>query len=77
MLAVKISRAQASHNSPVLSRSSMSTQMSPSSSTIHGDGTSTIQNQRLLNCVPKELESLMVFVYALVMLIVSVFIYVE
>jgi hypothetical protein len=70
MLAVKISRAQASHNSSVLLHSSMSTPMPPSSNM-------SVQNQRLVNCVPKELESLMVFVYVLVILIVSAFIYVE
>ena len=70
MLAVKISRAQASHNSPVLLNPSMSIPMAPNPNM-------SVANIRLLNCVPKELESLMVFVYVLVFLIISVFIYME
>ena len=70
MLAVKISRAQASHNSPVLLHSSMSNPRLLRRNL-------SVQSQRIVNCVPKELESLMVFVYVLVILIVSVFIYVE
>ena len=70
VLAVKIRRSQESHNSPVLLNPSMSILMAPNSNM-------SVANIRLLNCVPKELESLMVFVYVLVILIVSVFIYVE
>jgi hypothetical protein len=70
MLAVKISRVQASHNNPVSLHPTVSIPMSSSPSM-------SVANARLLNCVPKELESLMVFVYVLVLLVISVFIYME
>jgi hypothetical protein len=70
MLAVKISHFQASHNNQVSLHPSMSNPMSSSPNM-------SVANVRLLNYMPKELESLMVVVYVLLLLIISVFIYIE
>ena len=70
MLAVIIGRRQASHNSPVALHPSMSIQR-PSSQSV------SVASIRLLNYVPKEMESMMVFGYGLLIVTISLFIYIE